>query len=95
MKTIIHRLATCLPTLQVPHPLAGTCPNGATVGDGNCWFNPAAFQTPAVQGNGTFGTGGRNTLFGPDLFNINLSLAKTFHFTERFGFTIRADFKTL
>ncbi len=62
------------------------------MGTVNCWFNPAAFQTPAVQGNGTFGLVGRNTLFGPDLSNINLSLAKTFHFRERIGFTIRADF---
>lgn len=71
---------------------SGTCPNGATVGSVNCWFNPTAFQTPAQQGNGAFGVVGRNTLFGPKLFNIDLSLAKTWHYKERYGFTLRSDF---
>ncbi len=73
-------------------PKSGTCPNGAAVGTLSCWFNPAAFETPAEQGNGSFGLGGRNTLFGPKLSDINLSLAKTWHFGERVGFTFRADF---
>ena len=73
-------------------PRSGTCPNGAAVGTLNCWFNPAAYQTPAVQGNGAFGVGGRNTLFGPKLSNIDLSLAKTWHVTERIGITLRGDF---
>jgi hypothetical protein len=73
-------------------PHSGTCPNGAAVGTLSCWFNYGAFETPAEQGNGSFGTGGRNTLFGPHLSDINLSLAKTWRFKERFGFTIRGDF---
>lgn len=72
--------------------LSGSCANGAAVGTLSCWFNPAAFQTPAQQGNGAFGFGGRNTLFGPKLFDIDLSLAKTWTFKERFGFTLRSDF---
>ena len=58
----------------------------------NCWFNPAAFETPAEQGNGAFGYGRRNTLFGPKLSDVNLSLAKTWHYKERVGFTLRGDF---
>jgi len=73
-------------------PTSGSCANGAAVGTVNCWFNPAAFQTPAVQGNGSFGTLGRNTLFGPHLSDINLSLAKTWRYKERVGLTIRGDF---
>ena len=73
-------------------PHSGTCSNGAAAGTVNCWFNPAAFETPAVQGNGSFGTGGRNTLFGPHLSDINMSLAKTWRYKERVGFTLRADF---
>jgi hypothetical protein len=73
-------------------PKSGTCANGAAAGTVNCWFNPAAFETPTQQGNGAFGIGGRNTLFGPHLSNINLSLAKTFRYKERFGFAIRGDF---
>ncbi len=78
------------PTGTSPH--SGTCPNGAAVGTVTCWFNPSAFETPAVQGNGSFGTGSRNTLFGPNLSDINLSLAKTWRYKERFGLTIRGDF---
>jgi hypothetical protein len=83
-------------------PHSGTCPNGVAVGTistappfngaDSCWFNANAFETPAVQGNGTFGTGGRNTLFGPKLSDINLSVAKTWHYKERLGVTLRADF---
>jgi hypothetical protein len=73
-------------------PHSGTCANGFAVGTVNCWFNPAAFETPGVQGNGVFGTGSRNTLFGPHLSDINLSLAKTWRYKERFGLTIRGDF---
>jgi hypothetical protein len=71
---------------------SGTCSNGAAVRTVDCWFNPAAFETPAVQGNGAFGTGSRNTLFGPHLSDINLSLAKTWRYKERIGLTIRGDF---
>ncbi|MGH9431595.1 MAG: carboxypeptidase regulatory-like domain-containing protein, partial [Terriglobia bacterium] len=55
------------------------------------WFNPAAFETPAQQGNGTFGDVGRNTLRGPKLSDIDFSLAKTWHYKERVRFTLRAD----
>ncbi|MGH9446523.1 MAG: carboxypeptidase regulatory-like domain-containing protein, partial [Terriglobia bacterium] len=72
--------------------LSGSCPNGAAVGTLSCWFNPAAFETPAQQGNGAFGVGGRNTLFGPRLFDVDLSLGKTWRYKERFGFTLRGDF---
>jgi hypothetical protein len=56
---------------------------------GISYFNPAAFAPAA---NGTFGNAGRNSLRGPDLKVINLSLAKEFHFGERFGLQLRADF---
>jgi hypothetical protein len=72
-------------------PKSGSCANGAAVHTLNCWFSPAAFETPAQQGNGAFGLGRRNTLFGPRLSDINLSLAKTFHYKERAALTLRAD----
>ena len=77
------------------NPFSGTCTiNGVAVPTHTvtCWFNPAAFETPAEQGNGAFGYGRRNTLFGPKLSDINLSLAKTWHYKERAGLTLRADF---
>jgi hypothetical protein len=74
-------------------PKSGTCAsNGAAAHTVTCWFNPAAFETPAEQGNGAFGYGHRNTLFGPKLSDINLSLAKTWHYKERAGLTLRGDF---
>ena len=83
------------------NPVSGVSPTISNKNIGNIasstptatWFNPAAFETPAQQGNGTFGTLGRNTLFGPRLTNVDLSLAKTWTFTERkIGFTLRGDF---
>jgi hypothetical protein len=53
------------------------------------YFNPAAFVEAPL---GTFGTNGRNTLRGPRLTVLNMSLAKDFHFRERFGLQLRADF---
>jgi hypothetical protein len=72
-------------------PKSGSCASGAAVHTVTCWFNPAAFETPAEQGNGSFGLGGRNTLFGPRLSDINLSLAKTWHYKERAQLCLRAD----
>jgi hypothetical protein len=73
-------------------PWSGSCPNGARTHTVTCWFNPAAFETPAQQGNGSFGYGRRNTLFGPKLSDFNMSLAKTWHYKERAGLTLRGDF---
>jgi len=73
-------------------PWSGTCANGASTRTVTCWFNPAAFETPAEQGNASFGTERRNQLFGPRLSDINMSLAKTWHYKERAGVTLRADF---
>jgi hypothetical protein len=56
----------------------------------NQWFNQLAYATPA---NNTFGNNGRNTLRGPRLSDIDLSLAKTFRIPkfERGGLQIRMD----
>jgi hypothetical protein len=74
------------------NPESGTCPNGFKAHTIDCWFNYGAFETPAVQGNGVFGFGRRNTLLGPKLSDVNLSLAKTWNYGERVGFTLRGDF---
>jgi hypothetical protein len=56
----------------------------------NQWFNQLAYATPATN---TFGSNGRNTLRGPDLVTLDLSLAKTFKFPtwERAGLQVRMD----
>ena len=56
----------------------------------NNWFNQLAYATPA---NNTFGNDGRNSLYGPDLTDIDLSLGKTFNIPkwESAHFEIRMD----
>jgi hypothetical protein len=49
------------------------------------WFNTGALASPLP---GTFGNMGRNIVYGPGLSSINMSLIKTFSFTER----IKLDF---
>ena len=52
------------------------------------WFNPAAFVAPTP---GTFGDLGRNTIYGPDLTELNASLGKIFSFREGVQLQIRID----
>jgi outer membrane receptor protein involved in Fe transport len=75
---------------------------------GNFWFDPSAFEraslvtlynnnaavtNPALR---TYGSLGRNAFRGPDLTNVNLSMAKdTFLTSERVRLEIRADFFNL
>ena len=48
----------------------------------------SAFLIPSAN---TFGNYPINTLFGPHFIQQDLTLAKTFRITERFGFTLRTD----
>jgi len=52
------------------------------------WYNKCSFLNPI---NGSFGTLSRNTLYGPDYSNLNLSFGKTFSVAERYRLEIRAD----
>jgi outer membrane receptor protein involved in Fe transport len=54
----------------------------------NSWYNPAAFGIPALY---TDGNAGRNSLRAPGYFDVDLSLSKTFMFTERVGFELQCD----
>ena len=53
------------------------------------YFNPAAFSAPAY---GTVGNLSRDTLTGPAYNDLDLSLAKTTHLTERVRAQFRAEF---
>jgi hypothetical protein len=53
----------------------------------NNWFNPAAFSAPA---NGTWGNLGRYIANGPGAFEIDSSLQKRFHISERVALNFRA-----
>jgi hypothetical protein len=52
------------------------------------WFNPAAFADPAF---GTYGNYQRNSIFGPGLEDVDLSLFKNTHITERINTQFRVE----
>jgi hypothetical protein len=54
----------------------------------NSWFNVGAFAAPTP---GTFGNMGRNIVYGPRLTSINMSLHKTYKFTERLNLDFSAN----
>jgi hypothetical protein len=58
------------------------------IGLGNPWFTTASFAAPTGT---AFGNVGRNYLSGPNFFNLDTSLAKSFRFTERFNLEIRLE----
>jgi hypothetical protein len=62
---------------------------GLPVSAGTGWFNAAAFVTPAPA---TFGTAGRDTIIGPGMFVLNLSLARSINLkSERRRLEFRID----
>ncbi len=52
------------------------------------WINPQAFRQAAV---GTFGNTGRNVITGPGFVNFDISMFKTFKFTERYTLRFQAE----
>jgi hypothetical protein len=59
---------------------------------GNYWFNPANFAQPP-DGQGNYGTLGRNAFRGPGRVNFDLALAKSINITaERVKAEFRAEF---
>ena len=56
------------------------------------WFNTAAFVPATSGGTFAFGDERRNSLIGPSLSVVDLSLAKSVNFTERVHLELRADF---
>ena len=58
------------------------------IGANKSWFDPLAFRQPfGVR----FGTTGRNTMFGPGLWNINMSLFRTFKVSEKVKMEFKAE----
>jgi hypothetical protein len=52
----------------------------------NSWFNPAAYAAPGLY---LFGTAGNNSLRGPNLFQMDLSLDKSFVMAEKYRLEFR------
>jgi len=57
------------------------------IGPGTMWFDPLAFAQPTGV---RFGSTGRNTMRGPGMFNLDLSIFRTFSLTEK----LKMEFKT-
>jgi hypothetical protein len=53
------------------------------------YFNPAAFSLPAA---GTFGNVGRNTVIGPGVTNLDLTMGKNVRINERLTLQFRGEF---
>jgi hypothetical protein len=54
----------------------------------NAWFNTACFTEQAL---GTYGNSGRDTIIGPNLWNLDDSLTKDFRIKEAFTVQFRAE----
>ena len=78
-----------------PNGINGSCLNGTTTG--NFYFNPLAYDCANVtEGGGiplfSFGNSGRNSIRGPGINNVDLSIFKTFKFNERSALELRTEF---
>ena len=58
------------------------------IGPGQHYYDPTAF-TPVREAR--FGNSGRNILRGPGLVNCDLSLFRSFNFTEKYRLEFRAE----
>jgi len=58
------------------------------IGPNKTWFDPLAFRQPTGV---RFGTTGRNTLRGPGMWNLDLSLFRTFALGERLKMEFKAE----
>ncbi len=74
-------------TNQRPDAVVGVSPYPARQ-PVDAWLNPAAFQMPA---SGTFGNLGRNTIFGPDLVQLDASLSRQVRVREKFVAQFRGE----
>lgn len=58
------------------------------IGADKPWFDPLAFRQPTGV---RFGTTGRNTMIGPGLWNLDMSLFRKFKLTERVDLDFKAE----
>ncbi|MGD0868157.1 MAG: carboxypeptidase-like regulatory domain-containing protein [Bryobacteraceae bacterium] len=79
----------CDPNANAPHLAPGFTGTGKPT-----WFNTACFA-PVPQGAIRPGNAGRGTVRGPGYGNLDGSLIKNFHFTERASLQLRGEFFNL
>jgi hypothetical protein len=77
--------------IQVGNPYQGVTQPPTVQGrlvNGVRYFNSAAFGLPAA---GTYGTVGRNSLYGPGFASVDFSVFKNFRIKERYQIQFRAE----
>jgi len=79
----------CDPNANAPHLAPGFTGTGKPT-----WFNTACFA-PVAQGQIRPGNAGRGVVRGPGYGNLDGSLIKNFHFTERTSLQLRGEFFNL
>jgi len=79
----------CDPNANAPHLAPGFTGTGKPT-----WFNTACFA-PVAQGQIRPGNAGRGVVRGPGYGNLDGSLIKNFHFTERASLQLRGEFFNL
>jgi hypothetical protein len=73
---------------QTPDQIKTNVAKVGKVGDDGTWFDTSAFARPTGAG---FGSVGRNTMRGPGVVNLDLSLFRDFKISERFNLQFRAE----
>ena len=71
--------------------LGSGSPYAGAQGNRNQWFVGGVGGAFLFPSSNTFGNYPINTLIGPHFIQQDLSISKTFHFTERIGFVLRTD----
>ncbi|AXC14815.1 Oar protein [Acidisarcina polymorpha] len=69
-------------------PGVNLCSGAVTYRKPTGWFNPAVFTLPPP---GVYGNSGRNTMCGPGLVDVDLSLTKQTKLNDRFSIQFRAE----
>jgi hypothetical protein len=73
---------------QTPDQVKPTVDKIGQAGDTGLWFDTSAFARPT---GARFGTVGRNTMRGPGVVNMDMSLFRTFPIKERVNLQFRAE----
>jgi hypothetical protein len=73
---------------QTPDQVKEVVETLGKAGDDGTWFDTTAFARPT---GARFGTVGRNTMLGPGVVNMDLSLFRTFKVTERINLKFQAE----
>ena len=86
----------------VGNPFSGVSHTFSQANGGEQWVNPAVFFAPCTSGTCPAGVGSdplgnlsRNKFYGPSFRDIDLSIFKNFHLTERVNLQLRGEIYNL